>query len=621
MLQRRFLCSKVLKKPHRHQWTIKQVTKSNFNESLEEIKNHIHDCDFVAVSLRKTGSYSAPWHRVLPIDTTETAYFKAKYAAEKFQVLQFAVCPFSIRTSKVIAHPYNFHLFPRDELKTGMPSYSFSCQSSYLSSMAREGFDFNVCIYNGISYLSRAQESAAKDRIGNPVTSNYVVQSSSTLSVADSVFVERIKSRVRHWRNACKDSTTKTHGALISSLRKLVLGSEVYGSRPCLSVEVCSEHQVHLVLEMLREFSDDLVPLLIPAKGGGTQAVRVVLTSSKEDKNLFERELQHMEEEQNRRVRGFREVIDSISASQKPVVAHNSLNVFTFIHSKFLTPLPSSMDEFRCSLRLVFPHVLDVNHLMKEIDPLKKVTNLPTAISFIKRRFFVPIDLEIPHQAEANEGEINGLKHGRNVLRISQLFARLCSILKVTPEALEDDNGHLCSALEGYANIFNPCSTSSQDLVDVDVTVWTDNKRKVSSKDLVFLWGFRRGVSARMLKKKLGSSHEVFLLSEEFDVRLVDKSCAIVVFWNPGLSDSFLEAMDSGGISCEPLREMISEGTRAACYETYKRVCRLGLWKRNLADSLDKALENTDSLSEAYFKREPSEIYWDSESMINLDDL
>lgn len=38
---------------------------------------------------------------------------------------------------------------------------------------------------------------------------------------------------------------------------------------------------------MLRDFSDDLVPLLIPAKGGGTQAVRVVLTSSKEDRESF----------------------------------------------------------------------------------------------------------------------------------------------------------------------------------------------------------------------------------------------------------------------------------------------------------------------------------------------
>ncbi|GJZ85497.1 hypothetical protein Tco_0650836, partial [Tanacetum coccineum] len=43
---------------------------------------------------------------------------------------------------------FNFYVFPMDELKIRMPCYSFSYQSSYLASMAREDFDFNVCIYD-----------------------------------------------------------------------------------------------------------------------------------------------------------------------------------------------------------------------------------------------------------------------------------------------------------------------------------------------------------------------------------------------------------------------------------------------------------------------------------------
>lgn len=30
-----------------------------------------------------------------------------------------------------------------------MPAYSFLCQTSHLASMARQGFDFNTCIYEG----------------------------------------------------------------------------------------------------------------------------------------------------------------------------------------------------------------------------------------------------------------------------------------------------------------------------------------------------------------------------------------------------------------------------------------------------------------------------------------
>ena len=64
----------------------------------------------------------------------------------------------------------------------------------------------------GISYLSKAQESAAKARIGNPSPSNYVLDSNVAHTVADTIFIERIKSRVRHWKNACKNSGSRKDG-------------------------------------------------------------------------------------------------------------------------------------------------------------------------------------------------------------------------------------------------------------------------------------------------------------------------------------------------------------------------------------------------------------------------
>lgn len=123
--------------------------------------------------------------------------------------------------------------------------------------------------------MSRAQESAAIVRLGNLRSTDNGIQSSPVHSVADSVFSERIKSRVKNWRIACKDFN-RTDGeriisvpyhilsflylfssncltnadALISSLRKIIAGSEKYGSRPCLSIDVCSERQVQLVLEV-----------------------------------------------------------------------------------------------------------------------------------------------------------------------------------------------------------------------------------------------------------------------------------------------------------------------------------------------------------------------------------
>lgn len=477
--------------------------------------------------------------------------------------------------------------------------------------MAREGFDFNVCFYNGISYLSRAQESAAIVRMGNLRSTDNGTQSSPVHSVADSVFSERIKSRVKNWRIACKDSN-RYDNALISSLRKVIAGSEKYGSRPCLSIDVCSERQVQLVLEMLKGFAD-VVPLRAPVKGGGMQVVRVILTCSEEDKNLLEEELRNMEEEQNRSIRGFREVIDLISTSQKPVVAHNSLNDFASIYSKFLAPLPSTMNEFCSSLLLAFPLILDNNHLLTKCKSFEKSGNISGSISYLKRRFSAPIDLEIPDQESSNVNV-----QGHYVLKLCQMFVTLHSILKINPEVHESDNSPLSPSFLRHANNFGPVSDDYGDSSAEDVRIWTGSSRRVSTDNLVFLLGFEAGATAGKVKRILHDSHDAF--SKEFDVRMVDRTCAVVVFWTPGFSEHFLRIMGSGEILSSKLKDMISEGLRAVDYDTYRRACKSVLWETDLAECLDEASGDKEKPNSTA-KSQQSVICWNSDEMINLDEL
>ncbi|XP_068666913.1 poly(A)-specific ribonuclease PARN-like [Aristolochia californica] len=594
-----------------NQWRskVKQVTKANFSLALEEIKTHINCSDFIAVSSQKTGAFSSPWRRPLPFDTPEIAYRKAKDAAEKFEILQFAVCPFRIQGSKIVAYPYNFHLFPRDELNLNMPSYSFACQTSFLESMTRQGVDFNVSIYEGISYLSRVQETKAKNRISDPIPSIISFTSSSSPSVSDAIFMERIKSRIKYWRDSCRDSGKAADEVLVSSLRKIILGSEVYGSRPCISLDVCNDGQVQLINKVVKSFCGDLVPLVIPDRSGGPKTVKVVLTSSEEDMTLLKTELQNHEEEQNKQIRGFREVIDAMSNSHKPIVACNCLNDFTFIHSKFVAPLPPSMAEFLCSLKLVFSNIVDLNHLWKEIGSLKKANNISAASNYLNRQFFVPFDMEIPLQAEEEEQK----HHGYNVVRITNLFAKLASMLRLSP----DSNTMLAhQSIEDFSNIFYPCSIGLEEPTDED-EVLMKNVKKVNTDDLVFLWGFTSQISAGELKRQLSGAHSA--LSADFELRLVNRSCAILVFWTPGLAKALLQDIGSGAVESIFLRELMSEGLKATGYEAYKRVCNLGIPEADLADCLDKVLaEATDDIIR---RREASEIYWSSEDVIRLNEL
>lgn len=209
-----------------------------------------------------------------------------------------------------------------------------------------------------------------------------------------------------------------------------------------------------------------------------------------------------------------------------------------------------------------------------------------------------------------------GKTHGHNALRISQLFAKVCSILRFVP--IQSYRKNLVPSLKEYANTSTMCFGSPQESSGGDISIGAKDTRKVSCQHLVFLWGFSCRMTAGTLKRLLQGSHTVF--SEEFDVRLVDKSCAIVVFWKPGLSDTFLEVINSQEISGS-LRELVSEGLRAACYETYKNICRLGIWEVDLAQSLEKALEEPDCLEKSDSESNPLEVCWFSDSIINLDDL
>ncbi|KAI6694311.1 hypothetical protein NL676_022021 [Syzygium grande] len=262
-------------------WSVAQVFKSNFPDSLEGLRAHVSSSDYVAVSLRWTGSPAAPWHRVSRLDNLETAYSKAKHAAGKFQVLHFAVCPFEAS-----------HIYP--ESKNVLLKFGWGLQ--YL---------VNIC--------------------GEILFEPFCSRCS---------FLERIRSRIKQWKNAFEDSSTRDNEPLLRSMRKLISGSEEYGSRPSMTIDV------------LEQFSEDLVPLIIPAKGAGAWAVRVILTSSKEDKNLLEQELQNLEHEQTKAFRGD------------------------------------------CSFG--------------------EDTNIATALSFLNNQFFAPVDREVS-PVTGSEGKIHGL--------------------------------------------------------------------------------------------------------------------------------------------------------------------------------------------------------------------
>ncbi|KAG8087551.1 hypothetical protein GUJ93_ZPchr0010g9012 [Zizania palustris] len=485
-----------------------------------------------------------------------------------------------------------------------MPSYSFSCQSSYLSSMAHSGFDFNMCIYDGISYLSRVQESLARQKIFIPHIRQF--SPSPSTSVADSIFRNRIKSRIEHWRKGyAEPSKTADDGSLVSFLRQLILGGESYGSRPSIRIDVCSDRQVQLVLEAVNRISDDLVSLVVPDKAGTAREVRVIFTNSTEDKNLLLMDIQKLEDEHNLKFRGFREVIDLLSSSQKPIISYNCLIDFTMIHSKFVAPLPPNLKEFMCSLRMVFSNVIDISHMWREIGPLRKAKNIQAALSYLQRQYFVPMDVEI-HQQDDNNSVT---KSGENVLRITKLFAKLSNLLKISPDGQSQSDEKKCYTVEEYCNIFYPsCIAKESD--DANFSNESDTTRAMSTDNVVFLWGFRE-TSVKELRSHLAGLHHVFL--KDFELKLLDRSCSALIFHSSDTATELLREISSESPS---LSDFFSEGLKAGGFDVYLKVCRLGLWDSDLAEALEGV--SSEPATSMLSGHGTSEIYWNSSLMLDL---
>lgn len=188
------------------------------------------------------------------------------------------------------------------------------------------------------------------------------------------------------------------------------------------------------------------------------------------------------------------------------------------------------------------------------------------------------------------------------------MYAKLINLLKIGP-GCQLQSGEQCAAVEEYCNIFYP-SCMVEDSDDVDLANEPDTAKTVSTDNIVFLWGFREK-SVKELKSYLPGLHQAF--SEEFEVKLLDKTCSALIFCNSDTAMQLLKEISSENPS---LNSFFSEGLKAAGFEVYRKVCRLGLWDSNLAEALEGV--SSDVAASTLSERNSSQIYWNSSLMLDL---
>ncbi|KAH9306345.1 hypothetical protein KI387_010749, partial [Taxus chinensis] len=348
---------------------------------------------------------------------------------------------------------------------------------------------------------------------------------------------------------------------------------------------------------VLREFSENLVPLP-NSDGVCTEKLKVVFTCSEEDKHLLLCELQRQVEHQKKQVWGIQDVVDTIINSGKTIVGYNCLTDLAIIYSNFIAPLPPNMKDFLCSLHGIFPHFIDVSHLLKvayakEIPTMKKTKNLQAALLHLNRQFCLPMNLEVPLEFKCY-GYKGAKSHGYTVLRLTYLFAKVCRLLKI------NSSDEMTGALASYANIVYSVGTCfSKSKHEGEVVKLEEDDSCLKTSNIVFIWGFKIGSSSQTLLEMLCNIHEA--CQKGVKVQLVDESCACIRFKRSKHAEMFLHDVQfgtnvSGFAEPKPLEEITKAGLRAVGYEAYEKLCKSSLWRSNckLADSFELAMSESD---------------------------
>lgn len=633
-------------------FALKNVTKSNFESTLNDLRGHVRAADFVAIDLEMTGVTSAPWRESLEFDRFDVRYLKVKDSAEKFAVLQFGVCPFRWDTQKesFIAHPHNFYIFPRQEITGDIAPYEFLCQTASLDFLAKHQFDFNLCIREGISYLSRSQEEEAlqrlKMRCENGLLTSPAVQGQVAdlplTRVADILFSERLKSRINEWRDGLllgrKGESDRDMNSYDTNQKFQTI---FFNMRPALSLMGFTSYQLRLIQLVVKKNFKDLEYVCASGETSSPQQL-IVYTHSPDDRELLVRKVSdglRKEEELNIKAGvGFRHVIDLLASEQKLIVGHNCFLDFAHIYRKFIGPLPSNAEEFASSLQQHFPYIIDSkvvlnrNTLLQHLMKKSSSTSLSKAFLFLcshltscdkassmAKEYQVNVEVQVDDKRSLNLN--SGTKHeaGYDAFMTGCVFAQACSHLGMDfrnpPVA---DLAHH-DKLKKYIN-FLYISWIFGDIIDLRSGTCTASEHinpssviskqpKILFSNILLVWGFPAKLKANEVRECFTRT---FGSNSVTSIYHLDETAVFIQFDKPKLVSDFLELKESLERNNDPISVLhplwkILDGGRtgAASYEVYKEICRSPISRVLFSDQVEEVgIKGEKQVSVSSFKGE-----------------
>lgn len=576
-----------------------------------------------------TGVTSSPWRDSFQFDRSDVRYLKVRDSASRFAVVQFGVCPFRWDSSNqsFVAYPYNFYVFPRQELSGFGPCNEFLCQTTSMDFLAKYQFDFNACIHEGISYLSREQEREAirslnstHDSECSDISKLNDVRDIPSVNMADILFTARMKDKFSEWRDGLlqeQNRSDQIQGSRKDSKQQFQL--IFFKTHPALKLDGFTSRQLKLIQLVIKKHFKDLSYINVNNEVSGSQQI-VVYTDSEDELNLLLKEVK----EENQRAKemkiqaavGFRHVIDLLSSEQKLIVGHNCFLDIAHVYSKFIGPLPETPEKFVASVNKCFPHIVDTKILMNTNSMLqermkKSRKSLASAFSMFcpqiaagskSTELVTPSQVKVKVEVDDSRSSSwnPGGKHeaGYDAFMTGCIFAQLCSDLGVDFK-LHESSKQLAfnEKLQKYINHLY-LSYMHGDIIDLNTGYTVENSspsynlkrryQQILFENIVIIWGFPSNLKASEVRECLS---KVFGLTSVVSVYHLDATAVFIQFNKTQLVSDFLLLKESlersnGPISVlHPLGKLLEGGnTCAANYDAYKEICGSPLSETLFAD-------------------------------------
>ncbi|KAF9124645.1 hypothetical protein BGX30_000851 [Mortierella sp. GBA39] len=315
-----------------------EIVRENFQRELPYIKEAIEECEFIAIDAEFSGLHTEP-NRRTQNTTLEEGYEDLRKSASKFLTIQIGISTFKFdpTNGSYLAKPFNVFVFPTTLTGYSPQGRCFLTEASSLDFLAKNRFDFNKWVYQGVHYMTKDEEEIYKrerTKAANNEMDNIAVDALNTMWLQDVI------KRIGEWKNS-----------------KQALNF--------INIQTNNAYQRRLVYQEVRRYW----PTELNARG---QAGHIHITK------ITEKELEIQQQQRQSDLlrdiessRGFREVIDILSACKKPIVGHNIVVDLAYILAQFVGPLPPTVEGYKKMIHKTFPTVMDTKYVSYTANALQ----------------------------------------------------------------------------------------------------------------------------------------------------------------------------------------------------------------------------------------------------------